>query len=272
MFDRTQSNVLDGLMLGDAYIPQKQHLLYFGQCQANREYVELVARLLGYPAERVRDRARNADKRTGKQYLCSELRSLSHPIFAEFRHRWYRDGKKVVPEDLRMSRECVLHWFLCDGACSMNRNSGQLMLCTDAFQPEEVESLQGLLASVGIESSRMKTCRIRVRQKSIGRFYDYIGESPAACLAYKWIPQGNRTAKQQDLKRYHQEMHDLHTRQGWPCSRIAKKFGTNYFSVRYILKERFGIRFGKNAATETTCREGVVAPSETARRASPYGE
>jgi len=218
MFDQTQSNILDGLMLGDAYIPENQHLFYFGQCRAHREYVELVAHLLGYPVERVRDRIRKADKRTGKQYSCSELRSLSHSIFAVLRQRWYRNGKKVVPADLRISREVVLHWFLCDGACSVNRNSGQMMLCTDAFQQEEVESLQGLLASVGIESSRMKTCRIRVRQKSIGRFYDYIGESPVQCLAYKWIPQGNRTRKQQDLKPFHQEIHDLYTHIGGPVA------------------------------------------------------
>jgi len=272
MFDQTQSNILDGLMLGDAYIPENQHLFSFGQCQKNREYVELVARLLGYPVERIRDRLRKPDKRTGKRYRCSELRSLSHPCYAELRQRWYRNGKKVVPADLGISRELVLHWFLCDGSCSVNRTGGQMMLCTDAFEQEDVETLQRLLATVGIDSARMKTCRIRVRQKSIARFYEYIGESPVQCMAYKWIPEKNRRKKQQSLKAFYPEIHNLYTQQGWSCFEIGKKFGTNYFSIRYVLKNRFGIRFGKNAATETTCREGVVAPSETARRASPLGE
>jgi hypothetical protein len=159
-----------------------------------------------------------------------------------------------------MSPEFVLHWFLCDGACSVNRGSGHMMLCTDSFTRHEVEFLQVRLQSVGIESSLMNNRRIRVRQKSIGRFYEYIGESPVKCLAYKWIPVANRRSRQADLKHAYQEIHDLYANEGWPCSKIAKKFQTNYFSIRYILKSRFGLSFGKNAATETTCREGMAPP------------
>jgi len=272
MFDQTQSNILDGLLVGDAHIPRTQRLLYFGQCQENREYVEYVADQLGIPEERIQDRTRLPDKRTGKVYRCSELRTLSHPVFAHLRERWYRDGKKVVPKDLGMSPEFVLHWFLCDGACSVNRGSGHMMLCTDSFERHEVESLQVMLQSVGIESSLMSSRRIRVRQKSIGRFYEYIGDCPVKCMAYKWIPVANRRSRQTDLKPAYQEIHDLYTNKGWPCSKIAQKFETNYFSIRYILKCHFGMSFGKNAATETTCREGLATPSETARRASPQGE
>jgi len=267
MSDQTRSNILDGLLLGDAYIPRNQSLLYFGQCGKNREYVELVAGVLGFGRERVRDRVRLPDKRTGKAYVCSELRTFSDPLFARLRERWYRDGKKVVPEDLKGSPECVLHWFLCDGACSVIRGGAHLMLCTDAFHPEEVERLRSLLASVNIESSQTAGPRIRVRQKSVGRFYEYIGDCPVSCLAYKWVPLENRTSRQTDLKPFYQQIHALFAVSGWSCSRIAQEFGTNYYSVRYVLMNHFGIRFGKNATTETTCREGVVAPSETARRA-----
>jgi len=272
MFNQTQSNLLDGLLISDAYIPAKQRLLYFGQCRKNREYVEYVARQLGYPVERVRDRTRQPDKRTGRRYECSELRTLSHPMFTDLRARWYADGKKVVPGDLRISPEFVLHWFLCDGACSVNRGSGQLMLCTDSFTQEEVESLQKLLASVGIESSVMASKRLRVRQRSIGRFFEYIGECPVQCLAYKWIPLSNRAAKQNNLQPNYEEIHGLYASEGWSCTQIARKFRTNYFSIRYILMKHYGVRFGKNAATETTCREGLGAPSETTRRASLSGE
>lgn len=269
MFDQTQSNILDGLLIGDAYIPAKQHLLYFGQCRKCREYVEYIALRLGYSADRVLDRTRQPDKRTGKRYECSELRTLSHPAFAELRERWYAGGKKVVPEDLRISPEFVLHWFLCDGACSANRGSGQLMLCTDSFTTKEVVFLQSLLASVEIESSMMASRRIRVCQRSIALFYEYIGDCPVRCLAYKWIPLENRGSKQQNLKPFYEQIHNLFTRDGWSCNEIAHKLGATYFSIRYVLMTRYGIRFGKNAATETTCREGVGAPSETARRASP---
>jgi hypothetical protein len=271
MFDQTQSQILDGLLIGDASIPKNQNLFYFGQCQASREYVEFVARQLGIPVERVQDRARQPDRRTGRVYRCSELRTLSHPCFARLRERWYRDGVKVVPLDLQVSQPFLLHWFLCDGGCSINRGSAQMTLCTDSFTHTEVVFLRDLLEGVGIES-RVTGRRLRVRQKSIECFYEYIGESPVQCLAYKWVPVANRASRQRDLRPHYQQIFQRYTADGRSCSEIAREFRTNYFSVRYILKTHFGLSFGKNPAPETTCREGVVAPSETARRASPQGE
>jgi hypothetical protein len=271
MFDQTQSQILDGLLIGDASIPMGQNLFYFAQRLDRREYVEYVARQLGVPVERVHDRARQPDRRTGQVYKCSELRTLSHPYYGLVRERCYRDRVKVVPKDLQISPLFLLHWFLCDGACSVNRGSAQMALCTDSFTNAEVVFLKDLLEKVGIES-RVTGRRLRVRQKSIERFYDYIGDCPVECLAYKWVPTQHRVSRQKDLRPHYQQIFRRYKTNGWSCSRIAEEFGTNYFSVRYILKTHFGVSFGKNPATETTCREGVVAPSETARRASPLGE
>ena len=267
MFDQTQSNVIDGLLLGDASIPKNQNLFHFGQCKDRREYVELVATRLGEPVDRVLDRSRKADARTGKSYQCSELRTLSNPIFGLLRKRWYSKGVKRVPNDLQLTPECVLHWFLCDGSCSVNRNSAQMVLCTDSFSTQDVKRLQSLLSEVGIQSSLLRQNRLRIRQESIDAFYEFIGECPVECLAYKWIPEKNRTSRQQRLRPFYQQIYDLFARQGLSCSEVAKKLGLRYFSVRYVLKTHFGVSFGKNATSETTCREGVVAPSETARRA-----
>lgn len=269
MFNQTQSAILDGLLMGDASIPAGQNLLHFSQRSDRREYVEYIATQLGLPSDRVRDRVRKPDTRTGRQYACSELRTLSASCFAELRAKWYPNGRKVVPRDLQLSREFVLHWFLCDGSCSRTRNGAQLMLCTDAFSIEDVEFSRHLLEAEGIESRVCGGNRLRVRQNSIGRFYEYLGDCPVSCLAYKWIAERFRhLPKQLDLRPHYQAIYNLYVRNGWSCNQIATKFGTNYFSIRYILKSHFGIRFGKNAAAETTCREGVVAPSETARRAS----
>src|SRR5262249_16127640 len=149
----------------------------------------------------------------------------------------------------------LLHWFLCDGACSINRGSAQMVLCSDSFTTMEVVFLKDLLETVGIES-RVTGRRLRVRQKSIERFYDYIGACPVQCLVYKWVPAQHRVSRQKDLRPHYQQIFSRYTTNGWSCSRIAEEFGTNYFSVRYILKTHFGVSFGKNPATETTCREG----------------
>jgi hypothetical protein len=268
MSDQTLSEILDGLLLGDGSIPRGQNLFSFGQCRDNREYVEFVAGQLGVSAERVRDRARKPDRRTGRVYYCSEFRTLSHPEFARQRQRWYPEGRKGVPDDLRISRQLLLHWFLCDGACSVIRGGAHMILCTDGFTGAEVLFLRDRLEEVGIES-RVVGRRLRIRQKSIARFYEYVGECPVQCLAYKWVPTENRVVRQQDLRPHYQQILKLYSTDGRSCSEIARQFGSNYFSIRYVLKKVLGVNFGKNPRTETTCREGVVAPSETARRASP---
>lgn len=267
MFDQTQSEMIDGLLLGDASIPAGQNLFYFGQCKDRREYVKYVANQMGLSTDRVRSRKRKADSRTGKSYHCSELRTLSDSYFAHLRERWYPDGIKRVPDDLSLSSQCVLHWFLCDGSASMTRNSAQLVLCCDAFEKLDLERLSHLLNEVNITSTILRQRRIRIRQESIQHFYDYIGKCPVSCLEYKWLPKQNRASRQKRLQPHYDEIYDLYRNHKWSCSRIAKKFESNYFSIRYVLKTHFGISFGKNATTETTCREGVVAPSETARRA-----
>lgn len=269
MFHQTQSNTLDGLLLGDASVPAGQNLLHFSQRSDRREYVEYVATALGLPLDRVKDRARQPDTRTGRVYRCSELRTYSDPVFGNLRSRWYPNGRKVVPRDLQLSPECVLNWFLCDGSCSPTRGSAQLMLCTDAFPADDLDFLRGLLSGVGVEAN---TCgpRLRVRQNSVARFYDYIGPCPVTCFAYKWVSDDLRhPPRNVDLRPHYAAIRNLYVINGWSCHHIAQKFGTTYWSIRYVLKSHFGIRFGKNADAETTCREGVVAPSETARRASP---
>ncbi len=271
MSNQTRGNVIDGLLLGDAYIPLRQKFFYFAQKQESREYVEHVATLIGEPLDRIRDRARKPDSRTGKIYSCTELRTLSHPDFVALRQRWYRDGKKVVPEDLKASRELILHWFLCDGSCSALAGRAQMVLCTEGFARPDGVRLRSLLESIGVEASQMTSGRLRVRKKCLGHFYDYIGECPVRCLQYKWIPPEQRRCHQADLRPRYARIAELYLREGWSCEKIGKEFGSNYFSIRYVLKNHFGVRFGKNATVETTCREGVVAPSETTRRAPGDG-
>ena len=86
MFDQTQSNILDGLLIGDGYIPARQKLFYFGQCRKHREYVEYVARLLRVPGSNgFETGSANRTSEPENGISCSELRTLSHPFYAELR-------------------------------------------------------------------------------------------------------------------------------------------------------------------------------------------
>ncbi len=245
MFNQTQKQIIDGLIISDAYVA-REGLFYISQTSKYHEYVVYIANQLDIEENRVKIRARQPDKRTGKIYECSELRTLSHPVYLELRKRWYKNGRKVVPRDLVISKEFILHWFLGDGCCSINRNGAILVLCTDAFTKSDVEYLKGLMKNIGINCTIQKNNRLRIPKKDMLTFFDYMGDCPVDCLAYKWLDRKYLVLKQRSLKPFYSEIYRLYLK-GWSLTQIAEKFDTNYFSIRYILKHSYSVSLSKNS-------------------------
>lgn len=118
-------------------------------------------------------------------------RSLTHPDIVKQYQRWYVNGTKDIPDDVRITPTSVLLWYLGDGSiCSdESTNYSAVRLATCAFSPERIESiLMVKLASVGVECVREKSKNdIRIRTASIGSFFDFIGRSsPIPCYAHKF--------------------------------------------------------------------------------------
>ncbi len=244
MFNQTQKQILDGLIISDAYIT-REGMFYISQTSKNHEYVVYIANQLGIEENRIKIRTRKPDKRTGKIYECSELRTLQHPIFLKLRERWYKNGRKVVPQNLIVSKEFLLHWFLGDGCCSINRNSAILVLCTDAFTKHEVEYLKKLMKSIEINCTIQKNNRLRIPKKDMIAFFDYMGDCPIKCFEYKWLDHKYLVLKQQNLKPFYSEIYYLYLND-WSLNQIAEKFNTNYFSIRYILKNSYSVNLSEN--------------------------
>ena len=77
----------------------------------------------------------------GGQYLL--LRSMNYVELVSERKRWYPNGRKSVPRDLRLTPTVLLHWFCGDGRGGDSK--GTLGFCTDGFAVDDVEFLVGLL-------------------------------------------------------------------------------------------------------------------------------
>lgn len=77
----------------------------------------------------------------GGEYLL--LRSLNYVELVTERQRWYPNGKKIVPRDLRLTPAVLLHWFCGDGRGGDRK--GTLGFCTDGFTVEDVDFLVGRL-------------------------------------------------------------------------------------------------------------------------------
>ena len=79
--------------------------------------------------------------------------TLSHGEFEEFRLRFYRDNRKVVPEDLVLTSVSLAVWFMDDGSRKSNRCRG-LYLNTQSFTVSEVDLLRSIMRrDVGVETT-----------------------------------------------------------------------------------------------------------------------
>ena len=137
--------------------------------------------------------------------------SLTHPDIVKQYMRWYPNGTKDVPEDVRITPSSVLLWYLGDGSiCSdEDSNYSALRLATCSFSPEKIESvLIPKLTAVGIECVREKSKNdIRIRTSSIRSFFDFIGRtSPIECYAYKFqVPEWLYLSRLEDIAQTPQE-------------------------------------------------------------------
>lgn len=198
--------VIEGCLLGDAHlkkttIDNPKCWPAFNKKNIHYDHMFFVGNLLF--AEAVEDRIskhNNYLKVTGKTYTYFLMRSLVHQELIAAHERWYPSWNnyvKVIPEDLEVSSELMLHWFLDDGCASRRRKGSKtkqvvIILSSESFEREQQEHLcEKLNAKFGL---RMKTTpcnsgtgwRIRVPQAQAGLFYEIIGRPPVESLSYKW--------------------------------------------------------------------------------------
>jgi len=121
-----------------------------------------------------------------------------HPDISLQAKRWYPNGKKIVPLDVRITPTSILLWYLGDGSiggCNRNKMSisTNLHLATCGFTPEENNDI--LIPKLGQLGIRARYGRVKndiiVCSDSIKPFFDTIGlKSPISCYNYKFeVPQ-----------------------------------------------------------------------------------
>ena len=108
------------------------------------------------------------------------------------RDRWYPSGRKIVPRNLVVSKDCLLYWFLSDGSIEFSNRRRfpkskfmRIRLATDGFDNQDNEVLINKLKEIGIEAI-YRAKRLYIRSKSNERFFNMLGKPPINCYKYKW--------------------------------------------------------------------------------------
>jgi LAGLIDADG DNA endonuclease family protein len=156
-----QKQVFTGCMLGDGWMELgtygKNPSFRAEHCLKDKEYVQYLYSIFeNFCTEKGYSERTRTDNRPGwpKHTYSACFHTRSIPAFVEHYNRWYKNGKKIIPLDLKASEltpaACAV-WFADDG-CFFIRNEKdnalRINLSTQGFTHKEVLFLESLLIQV----------------------------------------------------------------------------------------------------------------------------
>jgi len=188
--------LIDGCLLGDGFLALRRASGWrnarFGF--ASTRSLTLLKQLQSW-LEYYGFRYQIRDIGTDYQQLVTGL----DPFFTAMWRRWYRNGKKTIPQDVRLTPLSLLLWYLGDGTISNDKRKwGKSELYLASVWPvEEAKFLQQKLLDeqdLHFGLVRRKTYRpehynLRLSRSDLSKFFTIIGTKPppwAPELSYKW--------------------------------------------------------------------------------------
>jgi len=216
---------LEGLIISDGMISidkkQKYHRFSISSCQ--KEFIEYCRTFFKeFNASEINARGALGNSRNkGYEKSSYSFYTSFHPDFTKQRIRWYREGTKIIPKDVKITPLMLKLWYYGDGSIVTNRNSNTCVvrLSTDGFLNEDIDFLvKQLEIQVGILSKNSDK-RIKLKTSSIPDFFNFIGRaSDIDCYAYKFDV---------DEWRFWKGMKQVAKEVGIPYNRLNHLVGTN---------------------------------------------
>ncbi|MBA7573611.1 hypothetical protein ES708_15409 [subsurface metagenome] len=117
-----------------------------------------------------------------------QYKTKCYPELKEIRSKWYTNGKKIVPKDIKLTPLTCRQWYIGDGSLRHPIDAKPaIVLSTDNFTICNVELLVNKINILGLKATRyLSTNRIYIWANSTKIFLDYIGLCPVNCYKYKW--------------------------------------------------------------------------------------
>ena len=181
-----QRSLIVGTILGDGYlriIPRRKNaFLEVNHSVNQKEYVDWKYSVLR-SIVKSKPKLRNGN---GNRIACRFYTCCHSEITDLFRY-FYKDGKKIIPNNLEINPFSLAVWYMDDGS----RSGGSVYLNTQQFLIEDQLKLQKVLESqFGISSNLNKDkvyMRIRIRTVDAKKFCDIIQEFIPQSMRYKLV-------------------------------------------------------------------------------------
>jgi len=112
----------------------------------------------------------------------------SYAELLTIRKKWYPEGKKIVPKDIKLTPLTCRQWYIGDGSLKHPQyGRPYIKLCTNGFTISDVNFLVGKLIDLGFKTTRQPSENVvSISPYSTKEFLSYIGECPVKCYRYKW--------------------------------------------------------------------------------------
>lgn len=186
-----QKQILDGMLLGDAHLERQSGAL------AARLKVEHSAKQAAYVAWKYHEwrdwvltppRERRRGNRLGTVSTNVSFATVSHAEFERYRERYYKDHRKVVPNDLALTSLSLAVWFMDDGSRKSSQCRG-LHLNTQSFTAAEIDELRWVvLRDVGVVTNVRKQIdglQIYIPSSSVTEFVAFMFSDLLPSMTYK---------------------------------------------------------------------------------------
>lgn len=185
---------ISGEMLGDGSIQSvSPYSAYFVYGSKHFEYIKYVKNTLksfGIEGGKIIKRYHKKENVLfAKRDYCSYFyRSYCYVELLPLRNKWYPNGKKIIPKDLKLNPLILRHHYIGDGSLiHPKQGKPYIYLYTNGFTIPDVEWLTDKINKLGFRATRQPAVNsIRIFGYSTKEFLNYIGNSPVICYKYKF--------------------------------------------------------------------------------------
>jgi len=144
--DRIDYAIIDGLMLGDATIAKGSPYFMFAQSREHKASFPMGIRRMLIDSGMPCNFHQGIPKSDG--VLITTIWTPVTDSWERERERWYPEGKKIIPDDFRVTPASMLMYHLCDGCLSHQRiksdgtkSGAHVVLSTYAYTVEDLVKL-----------------------------------------------------------------------------------------------------------------------------------
>lgn len=237
--------ILDGIIMSDGSLILESSCknVRYRQTSCKRSLLEYVQKLLPTASKIA------GPYKINNKYTYYSLSTLTSPIYTTMYKRWYKERKKIIPDDLIINKNVLLGYYLGDGCLEQRKGTtSKIHLATYGFEKKEVISFEKKLIKLGWNIKIDDRNAIHFHFGSSKKFLIFIRKCPKELIkdyGYKWDYRESKFGKNHSrpgeingrAKLSNQDIKKIRNLYGkYTQSELSKQFGVHQTAISRIVR------------------------------------